>query len=146
MYAAPKLWNNLPLFVRKSATVNEFKTRLKTHLLYCNENYACFVWTIVMRSRVYIIIVAAHYKCPILLLLLLKQTDVLVSVSHNEQYSHSYRHCKQAKWLFNHAFIQLCNHSSLMLYNISLFYTCTIDTLTRSQEILFVILGIFLRF
>ena len=33
MYAAPKLWNNLPLFVRKSATVNEFKTRLKTHLL-----------------------------------------------------------------------------------------------------------------
>ena len=33
MYAAPKLWNNLPLFVRKLATVNEFKTRLKTHLL-----------------------------------------------------------------------------------------------------------------
>ena len=33
MYAAPKLWNNLPLSVRKSATVNEFKTRLKTHLL-----------------------------------------------------------------------------------------------------------------
>ena len=34
MYDAPKLWNNLPLFVRKSARVNEFKTRLKTH-------YAC---------------------------------------------------------------------------------------------------------
>ena len=33
MYAAPKLWNNLPLFVRNSATVIEFKTRLKTHLL-----------------------------------------------------------------------------------------------------------------
>ena len=31
MYAALKLWNNLPLFVRKSATViNEFKTRLKS--------------------------------------------------------------------------------------------------------------------
>ena len=33
MYATPKLWNNLPLLVTKSATVNEFMTRLKTHLL-----------------------------------------------------------------------------------------------------------------
>ena len=30
MYAAPKLWNNIPLFVRKSATLNKFN---KTPLL-----------------------------------------------------------------------------------------------------------------
>ena len=29
---APKLWNNLPIFVRDSPTLNTFKTRLKTYL------------------------------------------------------------------------------------------------------------------
>ena len=45
---AQKLEN---LILKITATINEFKTRLKTHLLI--KNYACFVWTIVMRSRVY---------------------------------------------------------------------------------------------
>ena len=31
-YAAPKLWNELPEYIRKSETVPIFKTRLKTHL------------------------------------------------------------------------------------------------------------------
>ena len=30
--AAPKLWNNLPLEVRKSSSVNIFKSKLKAHL------------------------------------------------------------------------------------------------------------------
>ena len=55
MYAAPKLWNNLPLFVRKSATGNEFHTRKKKNiclLMLCNKNYPCSVCYIVRRSRV----------------------------------------------------------------------------------------------
>ncbi|XP_072033035.1 uncharacterized protein [Amphiura filiformis] len=32
VYAAPSLWNNLPLQVRSSITVSSFKSRLKTHL------------------------------------------------------------------------------------------------------------------
>ena len=68
MYAAPKLWNNLPLFKRKSATVNEFKTMLKSKNPSCLliKNYACFVCYIVMRSRLYSIL-AAQYKCPYVL-------------------------------------------------------------------------------
>jgi hypothetical protein len=31
-YAAPKLWNELPEYIRKSETLPIFKTRLKTHL------------------------------------------------------------------------------------------------------------------
>jgi hypothetical protein len=31
-YAAPKLWNALPEYIRKSETLPIFKTRLKTHL------------------------------------------------------------------------------------------------------------------
>ena len=30
--AAPKIWNNLPLSIRKSQSVTSFKTKLKTHL------------------------------------------------------------------------------------------------------------------
>ena len=41
MYAASKLWNNLPLFVRKSTTVNEFKTRL--NLLITHRCYAIII-------------------------------------------------------------------------------------------------------
>ena len=42
-------WNKLPLFVRKSATVNDFKIRLKTNLLnnaLRNKNCVCsfFFW------------------------------------------------------------------------------------------------------
>ena len=29
--AAPKLWNDLPLFIRNIASVNAFKKALKTH-------------------------------------------------------------------------------------------------------------------
>ena len=32
LYAAPKLWNELPEYIRKSETLPIFKTRLKTHL------------------------------------------------------------------------------------------------------------------
>ena len=30
--AAPKIWNNLPLSIRKSQSIISFKTELKTHL------------------------------------------------------------------------------------------------------------------
>ena len=30
--AAPKLWNDLPLFIRNISSVNAFKKALKTHL------------------------------------------------------------------------------------------------------------------
>ena len=30
--AAPKIWNNLPLSIKKSQSVTSFKTKLKTHL------------------------------------------------------------------------------------------------------------------
>ena len=36
LYAAPKLWNNLPAFVRQAQTLDQFKTRLKTHLFDAN--------------------------------------------------------------------------------------------------------------
>ena len=37
---APKLWNKLPVIVKKSSTADEFKSRLKTHLFtqYFEEN------------------------------------------------------------------------------------------------------------
>ena len=31
-YAAPKLWNEIPEYIRKSETLSIFKTRLKTYL------------------------------------------------------------------------------------------------------------------
>lgn len=31
-FAAPKLWNSLPVDVRASETIQSFKSRLKTHL------------------------------------------------------------------------------------------------------------------
>ena len=34
-YAAPMLWNNLPVHIRQSSPVNRFKSLLKTHLFEC---------------------------------------------------------------------------------------------------------------
>ena len=33
VFAAPKLWNALPRYIRESISVDTFKSRLKTHLL-----------------------------------------------------------------------------------------------------------------
>ena len=39
MFAAPKLWNNLPRDIRESSSINSFKSKLKTFLFkkaFCN--------------------------------------------------------------------------------------------------------------
>ena len=61
-YAAPKLWNTLPLFIRQSST-----THLKTHLL---SNAFWNVWSILLCAVEYIIIVAAQYKCSFIIIII----------------------------------------------------------------------------
>ncbi len=46
--AGPKLWNRLPTEIRNSHTLNQFKTKLKTHLFCCEYNKLLYCFNFMM--------------------------------------------------------------------------------------------------
>ncbi len=63
--AGPKLWNSLPLSVKTSSTLAEFKSRLKTHIFSCAFNYFYFVFVYLLLFLYFILLCTALWPTKV---------------------------------------------------------------------------------
>ena len=61
-YAAPKLWNALPEYIRKSETLPIFKTRLKTHIFKQHYYFIFLFFLTALLGTKYITLITYKYK------------------------------------------------------------------------------------